>query len=47
MVCGPYGQRNGRGYFEFHPARSKTRYLFVWLGAGEPRFDEHSIELLD
>jgi hypothetical protein len=47
MVCGPYGQRNGRGYFEFHPAKSKTRYLFVWLGAGEPRFDEHSIELLD
>ena len=47
MVCGPYGQRNGRGYFEFHPAKSKTRYLFVWLGAGEPRFDERSIELLD
>ena len=47
MVCGPYGERGGRGYFEFHPAASATRYLFVWLGADEPRFDEHSIELLD
>ncbi len=47
MVCGPYGQRNGRGHFEFHPDVSATRYLFLWLGADEPRFDEHSIELLD
>jgi hypothetical protein len=47
MVCGPYGQRNGRGYFEFHPGASATRYLFIWVGADEPRFDEHSIELLD
>lgn len=47
MVCGPYGQRNGRGYFEFHPSASTTRYLFLWLGADEPRFDEHSIEVLD
>lgn len=47
MVCGPYGQRNGRGYFEFHPDVSTTRYLFVWLGADAPRFDEQSIELLN
>ena len=47
MVCGPYGQRNGRGYFEFQPGASATRYLFVWLGADEARFDERSIELLD
>jgi hypothetical protein len=47
MVCGPYGLRDGVGYFEFHPAASADRYLFVWLGREEPRFDERSIELLD
>ncbi len=47
MVCGPYGRRDGRGYFEFHPGTSETRYLFVWLGVDEPRFDELSVELLD
>jgi len=47
MVCGPYGLRDGVGYFEFHPKASPGRYLFVWLGREEPRFDERSIELLD
>jgi hypothetical protein len=47
MVCGPYGERDGVGYFEFHPGESRTRYLFVWLGSESPAFDEHSIELLD
>jgi len=47
MVCGPYGERDGIGYFEFHPKASPGRYLFVWLGRETPRFDERSIELLD
>jgi hypothetical protein len=47
MVCGPYGLRDGVGYFEFHPKASPSRYLFVWLGREAPRFDERSIELLD
>lgn len=47
MVCGPYGERDGVGYFEFHPKASADRYLFVWLGREAPRFDERSIQLLD
>jgi hypothetical protein len=47
MVCGPYGERDGVGYFEYHPKASPSRYLFVWLGREAPRFDERSIELLD
>lgn len=47
MICGPYGLRDGVGYFESHPKASPQRYLFVWLGREEPRFDERSIELLD
>lgn len=47
MVCGPYGERDGVGYFEYHPEASPGRYLFVWLGRDAPRFDERSIELLD
>jgi hypothetical protein len=47
MVCGPYGERDGVGYFEFHPRESPGRYLYVWLGREAPRFDERSIELLD
>lgn len=47
MICGPYGLRDGVGYFESHPRSSQSRYLFVWLGREEPRFDERSIEFLD
>jgi hypothetical protein len=47
MVCGPYGERDGVGYFQYHPEASPGRYLFVWLGRDAPRFDEGSIELLD
>lgn len=47
MVCGPYGQRDGRGFFGYQPDRSTTRYWFVWIGAEPPSFDEHSIELLE
>ena len=47
MVCGPYSERAGEGYFEFRPNESATRYLFVWIGGDLPHFDEHSIELLD
>jgi hypothetical protein len=47
MVCGPYGERDGVGYFEYHPEASPGRYLFVWLGREAPHFDEGSIELLD
>lgn len=47
MVCGPYGERDGVGYFEYHPEASPGRYLFVWLGRDAPHFDERSIELLD
>jgi hypothetical protein len=40
--CGPHGARRGTAYFEYHPAESRTRVLFVHRGA----FDERSIELL-
>jgi hypothetical protein len=39
--CGAWGARGGQTYFEYHPAESRSRVLFVRRGA----FDERSIEL--
>jgi hypothetical protein len=44
-ACQTWGAQHG-WYFEYHPAESRERVLFVRRGAGTPGFDERSIELL-
>ena len=42
--CGDYGKGQSTVYFEYHPAESKTRFLWVDAGQDAPLFDENSIE---
>ena len=44
-ACEKWGVQEG-AYFEYHPAESRDRVLFVRRGSGAPGFDERSIELL-
>ena len=44
-VCGPYGDLPAAQYFEYHPAESKVRYLFVRAGEYAQYFDTKSIVL--
>jgi hypothetical protein len=43
--CGDYGKGQANRYFEYHPAQSKTTYLWVDAGQDEPLFDQNSIEI--
>jgi hypothetical protein len=42
--CGAYGKGQETVYFEYHPAESKTKFMFVNYGPDAPLFDENSIE---
>lgn len=44
--CGDYGKGQSTVYFEYHPAESKTRFLWVDAGQDAPLFDENSIEFI-
>ena len=44
--CGEFGAGQSTAYFEYHPAESKTRFLYVDTGQDEPLFDQDSIELI-
>lgn len=44
-VCGNYGELDPPQYFEYHPAETKNRYLFIRLIPDAVLLDEHSIEL--
>jgi hypothetical protein len=44
--CGDYGKGQKIVYFEYHPAQSKTKFLFVNYGYDAPLFDENSIEFI-
>ncbi len=44
--CGEYGKGQATLYFEYHPAESKTKYLWVDAGQDEPLFDQNSIEII-
>jgi len=44
--CGAFGAGQATTYFEYHPAESKTRFLYVDAGQDEPLFDQASIEFL-
>lgn len=47
-ICGDHGQwAAGVAYFEYHPAESKTKFIYVIVGQDEPLFDENSIVLMD
>jgi hypothetical protein len=41
--CGDYGAGQSDMYFEYHPAESLTRFVFVDAGQDEPLFDQESI----
>ena len=43
--CGDYGKGQANLYFEYHPAQSKTTYLWVDAGQDAPLFDQNSIEI--
>jgi hypothetical protein len=44
--CGDYGKGQSTVYFEYHPAESKTRFLWVDAGQDAPLFDENSIAFI-
>jgi hypothetical protein len=44
--CGEYGKGQATLYFEYHPAESKTKYLWVDAGQDEPLFDQNSIKII-
>jgi hypothetical protein len=44
--CGEYGKGQSTVYFEYHPAESKTRFLWVDAGQEAPLFDENSLAFL-
>ena len=44
--CGEFGAGQATTYFEYHPAESKTKFLYVDTGQDEPLFDQESIEFL-
>jgi hypothetical protein len=43
--CGEYGADQPVTYFEYHPAESRTRFLYVVYGEDAPLFDEQSIQI--
>ena len=45
-ACKTWDAQGGEAYFEYHPAESRGRVLFVRPRAQPARFDERSIELL-
>lgn len=46
--CGEYGAGQGGRYFEYHPTKSKTRFIFVEFGWDDDAlFDENSIEIFE
>jgi hypothetical protein len=44
--CGDYGKGQATLYFEYHPAESKTKYLWIDAGQDEPLFDRNSIQII-
>ena len=44
--CGEFGAGQATAYFEYHPAESTTKFLYVDTGQDEPLFDQASIEIL-
>jgi len=44
--CGEFGKGQANLYFEYHPAESKTRYLWIDAGQDEPLFDQNSIQII-
>jgi hypothetical protein len=44
--CGDHGAGQSTAYFEYHPAESRTKFLYVDTGQDEPLFDQASIEIL-
>jgi len=44
--CGDYGKGQATRYFEYHPAESTTKYLWVDAGQDAPLFDQNSIEII-
>jgi hypothetical protein len=44
--CGDYGKGQSTVYFEYHPAESKTKFLWVDAGQDAPLFDENSLAFL-
>jgi hypothetical protein len=44
--CGDYGKGQATLYFEYHPAESKTKYLWIDAGQDAPLFDQNSIEII-
>ena len=44
--CGDYGKGQATLYFEYHPAESTTKYLWVDAGQDDPLFDRNSIEII-
>jgi hypothetical protein len=44
--CGEFGAGQSTAYFEYHPAESQTKFLYVDTGQDEPLFDQASIEFL-
>jgi hypothetical protein len=45
--CGEFGTGQSTAYFEYHPAESKTKFLYVDTGQDEPLFDQDSIEIIE
>jgi hypothetical protein len=44
--CGEFGAGQSTAYFEYHPAESRTTFLYVDTGQDEPLFDQASIEII-
>ena len=44
--CGEFGGGQSIAYFEYHPAETKTRFLWVDTGQDEPLYDQDSIEVI-
>ena len=44
--CGDYGKGQANLYFEYHPAESKTKYLWIDAGQDEPLFDQDSLKII-
>jgi hypothetical protein len=44
--CGEFGAGQSTAYFEYHPAESRTLFLYVDTGQDEPLFDQASIEII-
>jgi hypothetical protein len=44
--CDEFGAGQSTAYFEYHPAESRTTFLYVNAGQDEPLFDQASIEII-